>query len=131
MLSKIALSDFMSTNVITVTPDTEITQAIKILLDHKITSMPVLNEQGDLIGLFSEKDGVKGVVESAYNQSRDGKVGENMTKNPPTIDAESSIVDAAIKFQELATRSFPVFREGEMVGIISRVDVMRALITHN
>lgn len=129
MLAKIAVADYMSKNVITVTPDTEIAQAIKKMLDHKITSVPVLDEHGKLVGLFSEKDGVRVVVESAYNQSMDGKVGEIMTKQPPTIDAEASLVDVALKFQEMATRSFPVFQEGELVGIISRVDVMRALIS--
>jgi len=130
MLAKIAVADYMTKNVITVTPNTGITEAIKKMLEHKITSVPVLDGQGKLVGVFSERDGVKIVVESAYNQSADGKVGDIMTKEPPVIDAELSLVDAALKFQEMATRSFPVFQNGEMVGVISRVDVMRALITH-
>jgi CBS domain-containing protein len=128
MLSKISVTDYMSKNVITVTPDMEVIQAIKIMLDNKITSVPVLDERGELIGLFSEKDGVKGVVEFSYNQSMDGKVRENMTKETPIIDFEKSVIDAAIQFQEMNTRSLPVFQEGRMVGIISRADVMRALI---
>jgi len=128
MLSKISVTDYMSKDVIAVTPDMEVIQAIKIMLDNKITSVPVLDEQGNLIGLFSEKDGVKGVVEFSYNQSMDGKVRENMTKDVPIIDAEKSVIDAAIQFQEMAIRSLPVFSEGRLVGMISRVDVMRALI---
>ena len=128
MLSKISVTDYMAKDVITVTPDMEVIQAIKIMLDNKITSVPVLDERGELIGLFSEKDGVKSVIESSYNQSMDGKVRDNMTKDTPVIDAEKSVIDAAIQFQETATRSLPVFQEGRMVGIISRADVMRALI---
>lgn len=130
MLAKIAVADYMTKNVITVTPNTGITEAIKKMLEHKITSVPVVDGQGKLVGVFSERDGVKIVVESAYNQSADGKVGDIMAKEPPVIDAELSLVDAALKFQEMASRSFPVFQNGEMVGVISRVDVMRALITH-
>jgi CBS domain-containing protein len=129
MLAKIAAADYMSTNIITVTPSTKISQAIKKLLDHKITSMPVIDERGKLVGIFSEKDGIKVFVESAYNQSMDGAVGEIMNKEPLIIDADASLVDVAAKFEETPARSFPVFQNGELVGIISRVDVLRALLS--
>jgi CBS domain-containing protein len=128
MLAKVAVTDYMTTNIITVSPDTEISQAIKKLLDHKITSVPVIDERGKLVGTFSERDGMKVVVESAYNQSMDGKVGEIMSKAPLIISADDSLVDVAAKFQETPTRSFPVFRNGELAGVISRIDVLRALL---
>ncbi|WKJ88973.1 CBS domain-containing protein [Methylomonas montana] len=127
MLAKIAVVDYMSTKMITVTPDTEISQAVKKLLDHKITSVPVMDERGKLVGIFSEKDGMKVFVESAYNQSMAGKVGEYMTKDPQIVSVDASLVDVANQFQETPTRSFPVFKNGELVGMISRVDVLRAL----
>lgn len=127
MLAKIAVVDYMSTKMITVTPDTEISQAVKKLLDHKITSVPVVDERGKLVGIFSEKDGMKVFVESAYNQSMAGKVGEYMTKDPQIVNVDASLVDVANQFQETPTRSFPVFKNGELVGMISRVDVLRAL----
>lgn len=128
MLAKIAASDYMSTKLISVTPETDVLQAIQKLLDHKITSVPVLDERGKLVGVFSEKDGMKMVVETAYNQSMGGKVSEFMTKDPIIISAETSLVDVAEKFQETTVRSFPVFYEGELAGMISRIDVLRALI---
>jgi CBS domain-containing protein len=129
MLAKIAVADYMSTNLVTVTPDTEIVIAIKKLLDHKITSMPVVDQRGKLVGIFSEKDGMKIFLESAYNQSMDGTVGEFMNKEPVVFNADASLVDVATKFQELPVRSFPVFQNAELVGIISRVDVLRALLS--
>ncbi|WP_446807882.1 CBS domain-containing protein [Methylomonas sp. 2BW1-5-20] len=128
MLAKIAVVDYMSTKLVTVTPDTEISHAVKILLDHKVTSVPVVDELGKLVGIFSEKDGMKVFVESAYNQSMLGKVGEFMTKDPQMVNADASLVDVATKFQETPTRSFPVFQNGEFVGMISRIDVLRALL---
>jgi len=127
MLAKIAVADYMSEHVVTVTPETDVTHAFKKMLDHKITSMPVVNHQGKLVGIFSEKDGMKIVVECAYNQSMAGKVGEFMTDNPVVVQSEESLVDVAAKFLNSTIRSFPVFQNGDMVGIISRVDVMRAL----
>ncbi|MBD9361006.1 CBS domain-containing protein [Methylomonas fluvii] len=128
MLAKIAVVDYMSTKIVTVTPDTEISQAVKILLDHKVTSVPVVDQDGKLVGIFSEKDGMKVFVESAYNQSMAGKVGEFMSKDPQFVSADASLVDVASKFQESPTRSFPVFQNDQFVGMISRVDVLRALL---
>ena len=108
MLAKIAVVDYMSTKMITVTPETEITQAVKKLLDHKITSLPVVDERGKLVGVFSEKDGMKVFVGSAYNQTLEGTVGEYMTKDPQLVNGGDSLVDVASKFQESSTRSFPV-----------------------
>jgi CBS domain-containing protein len=127
MLAKIAASDYMSTKLITVTPDTDVSQAIKKLLDHKITSVPVLDERGKLAGIFSEIDCMKVAVEAAYNQSMSGKVMEFMTKDPIIVSADTSLVDVAQRFQETQVRSFPVFQAGELVGMISRIDVLRAI----
>jgi CBS domain-containing protein len=128
MLAKIAVSDYMSKHLVTVTPQTDVTAAIKTMLEHKVTSVPVVDGQGKLLGIFSEKDGMKIVVESAYNQSMAGKVEDFMTTEAMVIDAEESLVDVAAKFQNSPIRSFPVFHHGAMVGIISRVDVLRSLI---
>ncbi|OAI12493.1 signal transduction protein [Methylomonas koyamae] len=128
MLAKIAVADYMSAKMITVTPDTEITQAVNKLLDHKITSLPVVDERGKLVGVFSEKEGMKVFVGSAYNQTLEGTVGEYMTKDPQLVNGDDSLVDVAAKFQESATRSFPVMQNGELAGMISRIDVLRALL---
>lgn len=127
MIAKIAVADFMSTKIISVTPDTEISQAVKKLLDCKVTSVPVVDDRGKLVGVFSERDAMKVCVESAYNQSMEGKVCEFMTKHPIIINADESLVDVAAKFQETSTRSFPVFQNDALVGMISRIDVLRAL----
>ncbi|MDD2739793.1 MAG: CBS domain-containing protein [Methylomonas lenta] len=128
MLAKLAVADYMSKHLVTVTPQTYVTTAIKTMLDHKITSVPVLDSHGKLVGIFAEKDGIKIVVESAYNQSMAGKVEDFMTPDPMVVDAEESLVDVAAKFQDASIRSFPVFQNGALVGIISRVDVLRSLI---
>lgn len=128
MLAKIAVADYMAEHVTTVNPDTDVAVAFKRMLDHKITSMPVIDGQGKLVGMFCEKDAMKVVVESAYNQGMTGKVNEFMSTDLMTVDAEETLVDVAAKFQNQHIRSFPVFSEGKMVGVISRVDVLRALV---
>jgi CBS domain-containing protein len=128
MLAKITVSDYMARRLVTLTKDTDVIDAIKKLLDHKITSAPVIDSKGQLLGMFSEKDGMKVFLESVYDQGMSGKVGEYMTTETINVDAASSIVDLAENFEKSSVRSFPVFQDGEFVGVISRVDVLRALI---
>ena len=128
MLAKITVADYMSKRLVTLTQDTDVIDAIKKLLDHKITSAPVIDSKGQLVGMFSEKDGIKVFLESIYNQGMSGKVGDFMTTDAISVDATSSIVDLAEKFETSSVRSFPVFEDGEFVGVISRVDVLRALV---
>ncbi len=129
MLAKITVADYMAKRLVTLTKDNNVIDAIKKLLDHKITCAPVIDSKGHLIGMFSEKDGMKAFLESIYNQGMSGKVSEYMTTDTFKIDAQASIVDLAEKFQKSSVRSFPVFQEGELVGVISRVDVLRAFVT--
>jgi predicted transcriptional regulator len=127
MLAKITVADYMSTRLIKLTQDMTGIDAIKKILDHKITGAPVFDEHDKVIGMFSEKDALKMVLEVAYNQSSAGKVTEYMTKEVIKLEAEMSIVDLANKFENSSIRSFPVYKDHDLVGIISRTDVLRAL----
>lgn len=131
MLAKITVADYMSKRLVTLAKDTDVIDAVKKLLDHKITSAPVVDQQGRLLGMFSEKDVMRIVLEAVYNQSMSGKVGDYMSIETISVDADSSIVDLAEKFQQSSIRSFPVFQDNDLVGIVSRTDVLRALASSN
>ncbi len=131
MLAKITIADYMSKRLVTLGKETDVIDAVNKLLDHKITSAPVVDQRGHLLGMFSEKDVMNIVLEAVYNQSMSGKVGDYMTTEIISVDAESSIVDLAEKFQQTSVRSFPVFQDNELVGIVSRTDVLRALASNN
>ncbi|NOU12684.1 MAG: CBS domain-containing protein, partial [Methylococcaceae bacterium] len=79
MLAKITVADYMSKNLVKLGKDTNAIDAIKTLLSHKITSAPVTDQQGHLLGIFSEKDVMRVVLETVYNQSQSGKVEEYMS----------------------------------------------------
>lgn len=127
MLSKIEVKDYMTTKFVTLTPDMDVLEAIQKLLKNRITGAPVLDYHGQLVGMFTELDCMKVVLDCSYNQNLGGKVGEYMSEGTPTIDAETSIVEVAEKFSQTTYRNFPVMEDVEIVGIISRVDVLTAL----
>lgn len=128
MLTKIRIADYMSKHLVTLTEETHVLEAIKKLLDHKVTSAPVLDKQKHLVGMFSEKDGMKVALECSYNQSMSGKVGEFMSTDVVTVEANASIVDLAEKFEASSVRSYPVYENNQLVGLVSRTDVLRALV---
>ncbi|MFI3156648.1 MAG: CBS domain-containing protein [Methylococcaceae bacterium] len=130
MLTKITVADYMSKRLVTLAKDTDVVDAVKKLLDHKITSAPVVDQRGHLLGMFSEKDVMNVVLETVYNQSMSGEVGDYMTREVISVDGDSSIVDLAEKFQQTSVRSFPVFQDNDLVGIVSRTDVLRALASN-
>ncbi len=130
MLAKITVADYMTKHLVKLSPDMNVIDAIQRILDHKITGAPVIDAQGKVIGVFTERDGIKVVLEAAYNQSGTGKVAEFMTDQVVHVEAETSIVDLAEKFQGSSVRSFPVYKDKNLVGIISRTDVLRALTSN-
>jgi predicted transcriptional regulator len=129
MLSKITVADYMSKRLVSLSKQTNVFEAIKQLLDNKITCAPVIDEQGQLLGMFSEKDGMRVVLKSVYDQGMSGKVEDFMSTEIISVEANSSIVNLAERFLDSTVRSFPVYDHAKLVGIISRTDVLRALVS--
>ena len=128
MIKKITIADYMVKHIMTVKQDADVLVAIKQLLSHKTTCAPVLDKSGNLVGMLSEKDCMRVVLDSSYNQGMSGKVDDFMRKEIISVDAGASIVDLAEKFKDSSVRSFPVFDDKKLVGVISRTDVLRALV---
>ncbi|KAF3977721.1 MAG: CBS domain-containing protein [Methylococcales symbiont of Iophon sp. n. MRB-2018] len=129
MLAKITIANYMTSHIMTLKQDADVSVAIKQLLDHKITSAPVLDSSGKFIGMFSEKDCMKVVLETSYNQGMSGIVSDYMSKDLSSVVATASIVDLAEKFQHSNVRSYPVFDGNNLIGIVSRTDVLKALVS--
>jgi len=127
MLTKIKVSDYMSTTLVTFTESTSIFEAIKTMVEARITSAPVMNGAGQMVGMFSERDCMNIAIGATYNQVMGGSVGEYMSTEIITIKEESNILEVANQFNTSHIRSLPVFDDDGLVGIISRTDVLRAI----
>jgi CBS domain-containing protein len=129
MFKSVLIKDYMATNLTTFTPGLEISQAIKYLNTHKISGAPVVDERGTLVGMLSEKDCLQVALQSTYYEDWvGGVVSEYMTEELETVPDTASIVDVAEKFLKSSFKRYPVLDEDdELVGQISRSDVLRAL----
>ena len=124
-----SVTKFMATKLITFTPEMDIRAAIDTLIKKKISGAPVLNEKKEIVGMLSEVDCLRLLLEGPYNKepSRKGTVGDFMTKITRTIDMDKTILDAAYEFVYAGYKRLPVIENGKLVGQISRSDILRAI----
>ncbi len=126
--ASLTVSDYMTTNLITFTPDQPIESVMQSLIKHRISGGPVVNEKNELIGIISEGDCIKQISESRYYNMpmQDQTIEKHMASNVETIDGNMNIFDAAKKFLEAKRRRFPIVENGKLVGQISQKDVLKA-----
>jgi CBS domain-containing protein len=120
--------DYMSGKLITFTPDTDVMDAVQVLIENRITGAPVVDNHGDLVGMLSEFDCLKVVLEAGYNDHPGGPVSALMTEDVETVDANTSIFDLTQMFLKSGFRRYPVMENNELVGQVSRKDLLRALM---
>ena len=124
------VTDYMVSNLITFTPEMDITEVIDSLLENRITGAPVLNSRNQVVGLIDDKDCLKVLIESAYHNLpiSNNKVTDYMTQDMKSISNKDTIVDAANIFLSTKYKRLQVKDEdGRLLGQISRRDILRAI----
>ena len=122
-----SIENYMATELVCFTPDDDIIHAMRVLQEKHFSGAPMLDQAGRIVGMLSQKDCLAIVFNTAYHQDWGGQVEQYMAREVEHIEAGSSIVDVAEKFLHSNYRRFPVLREGQLVGQISRHDILRAL----
>jgi predicted transcriptional regulator len=122
-----SIEQYMATDLISFSPEEDIVHAMRVLLDRSLSGAPVLDDTGQLVGVLSKKDCLEIAYNTAYHQDWGGKVEQYMSREVEHIEADISILAAAEKFLQSNYRRFPVLRQGQLVGQISRHDVLQAI----
>lgn len=146
--------DIMTSDVITVSPNDKIEDVAQILLDRKISGVPVVDGEGRLVGMITEKDLMVRASElkvpfyltlfdsiiflenpirfnnevKKYTATR---VKEAMTARVVTVEDDSPVPRIVEIMQDKEINRVPVVKQGKLVGIITRNDVMKALVKTN
>lgn len=123
------VTDYMTRDVITFHPDQSIVEAMDSFLEKGISGAPVVDDHGKLVGIISEVDCLKIMVDEAYYNLPHGKitVAQYMSHKVATIPITSDILDVASKFLSTNYRRYPVIDDnGKLAGQISRRDVLQA-----
>lgn len=149
--SDVNAAQVMTRQPVTADPTMSVRDAAKLLLEHGISAVPVVDASGALLGIVSEGDLVRrgDVVRDerqswwlqmlaegedlapgflAYVRSGDRWVRDLMTREVVTIDEETPLPDVARLLEEHRVKRVPVLRQGRVVGIVSRADLVHALM---
>ncbi len=117
--------DVMTKNITTIGPDATLDQVIQILLEKKISGMPVVNDSGEMVGIISEKDILNFAFDGNLNNT---KVSEAMTKNVVSFPPEADINSIILTIADRHFRRVPIVENKRVVGIISRRDIIRVAL---
>lgn len=130
MFRSVKVQDYMATSLISFSPETRLFDAIRTLQEYGISGAPVVDVDGQLLGMLSELDCLKAILTQTYHEEEmgsGGHVADYMTTPVDTVAYGSDLTEVSRRFMELGRRRLPVVRQGKLVGQISRRDVLRAV----
>jgi len=140
----------MTTDVATVTPDTTVEELARLLMERNISGAPVIDDAGRLAGIVTEHDLIKKerrlhiptvvqifdafiYLESSKRFEEDlkkmvaKKVGDILTKDVVTVSEDATVTEIATIMTDKDIHLFPVMKDREMVGIIGKKDILKAM----
>jgi CBS domain-containing protein len=140
-------NDVMTSPVISVEPDASIWQAVRIMLQRRISGLPVIDKDGHLVGMVSEGDLLRraetgtqrprsrwlefligpGRLADEYTRSHGRKVQEIMTPDPVTVAEETPLEEVVRTMEKRRIKRLPVVRGEDVVGIVTRANLVHAL----
>lgn len=146
----LTVADVMTRDVITVAPDTPVQEVARLLYDKHISGAPVIDAAGHLVGILSEGDlmtHTAALGEDAhrswwlrlfsdrttraedYLKTHGLTAADVMSKNPHTVPPTASLADVARSLEQHRIKRLPVVEGDKMVGIVSRANLLRGLVT--
>ncbi|QIG48932.1 CBS domain-containing protein [Nordella sp. HKS 07] len=141
------IRDLESSQVTTIGPEASVRQAAKIMLKHGISGLPVVDDDMKIVGIITEGDLIRrselgydkiqdfgqsgeGVADPRdYVRRHSWKVGDVMTRDVVVVEEDGSIAKAARLLEKHNVKRLPVVRDGKLVGMISRCDLLRVIAT--
>jgi CBS domain-containing protein len=143
--------DIMTKDVISVTPDTEIIEVARLLLKKHINGVPVVDDEGNLVGIICQSDLISqqkklplpsffNLLDTFIPLDSPGKIGREvekisaaraeqaMTPDPVTVNPQTGLEDIAAIMVNKNLHTIPVVEEGKLVGVIGKEDILRTIM---
>ena len=141
--------DVMTRDVISIDPDSTVLQAARLMLQHHISGLPVIDKSGNLVGVLSEGDFLRrretrtekrrsrwleflmgpGRIAAEYSHSHGRRVSEVMTREVHNVDVSTPIEEIVDVMERYRIKRVPVLCGGLVVGIVTRSNLMHAMVS--
>jgi len=118
----ISIASVMTKEVICVKKDTHINKAINLLIDNKISGLPVVDDDHRIVGILTEKDLLGCAITCSIKD--DDVVAKYMSENVTSFDIKSSAMEICQFLIDHPYRRVPITQDGKLVGVISRRDIL-------
>jgi CBS domain-containing protein len=138
----VKVSEIMTMGAAIIHENDTLLQAVKLLTDHRISALPVLNEAEKLTGILTEGDFLRmngfhlatiltKPLEARRRELASSLVREVMTHDCITTSPEVSLYDAIQLMEQRGLKRLPVAQDGKLVGLLSRSDLLRTLVEYS
>jgi len=118
--------DIMTRNVLTVKKGTPIYEAVELMAKNNITGIPVVEDGMKLVGILTEKDVLN--LFYAHEHEKNKTVGDFMSQTVVRFDRSTDLRDICDCLKDSNFRRVPVTSRGEVVGIVSRADIIQYIL---
>ena len=143
------VKQIMTWPVFSIGPDATVLQAVQLMLQHKISGLPVVGADGKLVGIVTEGDFLRrtetaterhrpnwlnflvgpGRLADEYVHTHTRKIADVMTPEPYTITEDTSLEEVVQMMEKHRIKRLPVVRKKQLVGIVSRANLLHALVS--
>lgn len=127
--------DVMTVDVVSVAPDASLTEVLDLMAERRLRALPVVNDEGEVMGMITDRQVMEhflpriGEVEEGAKEGRpEGAVRDVMLRSVLCVKEEESLRDVASLMIHKDVERFPVCVEGELVGFLTRGDIIRRLL---
>ncbi|MDP2654246.1 MAG: CBS domain-containing protein [Candidatus Omnitrophota bacterium] len=120
------IKSIMKTDVITVKPQTPILEAIKLLTGNQISGMPVVTDDNRVVGILTEKDVLRILTKEKITY--EDTVSLYMSRNVTVFNENDPVLTVSQFFERNPIRRVPIVRDGILVGIVSRRDIIAVIL---
>lgn len=128
MLRSVNLRDHMLPHPLTVRQDDNLLEAMRVIIEHKVSGVCVIDSDDRLVGILSELDCLRAILNSTYNDSRAGLVNEHMASdNLVVAHPDEDIVDVGRDMLTKNKRRRPVVENGKLIGQITCRQLLNAV----
>jgi CBS domain-containing protein len=118
--------DLMTKNVICIKKDIPVIDAIRLMAKNNITGIPVVEDDGVLVGILSEQDVLR--LFHTFEDEKDRTVSDFMTQPAIHFEEDELLLDVCYCLRDNSIRRVPVTSKGKVVGVISRSDILKCIL---